>query len=309
MLGRDRSLLVRANRTQKELSLPTHERASVQQPEDRALTALDWPSLNEIDASDAYDRWAEFYDSIYGDLDDDARFYLAAADALVSSNDRLLEIGIGTGRLTAHLIERGHRIVGIDTSAQMLALATERFAPTEHLELVLGDVRKFRREGAAFALAIAPYGMTAHLLTDADRLTAFKNIHAQLKPGGIFIFDDCPNWMQTSGDGTTLTISPLREDPHGTGRIRLMSNTVDTSGGQVSLRYDFIDRLDEIGRVLQRSIVRIVFRNIDLATELRLLGEAGFGRVDVLGGFDGRPLDTEKPAANSRLILRAHRHT
>jgi SAM-dependent methyltransferase len=295
-------------RMHKELSLPTLERARVLQTDERGLTALDWPSLSEIDASDAYDRWAEFYDSIYGDLDGDARFYLAAAEALVSSNDRLLEIGIGTGRLTAHLLERGHRIVGIDTSAQMLALATIRFARTERLELVLGDVREVTPGGPAFALAIAPYGMTAHLLTDADRLVAFRNVHAQLKPDGVFIFDDCPNWMHSSGDGTTLTISPLREDPQGTGRIRLMSNTVDTSGGEVSLRYDFIDRLDEAGRVLQRSMVRIVFRNIDLATELRLLGEAGFGRVDVLGGFDGRPLDAENPAANSRLILRAHRH-
>jgi SAM-dependent methyltransferase len=281
----------------------------VQHTHERGLTALDWPSPGEIDASDAYDRWAEFYDSIYGDLVDDARFYLAAAEALVSSNDRLLEIGVGTGRLTAHLLERGHRIVGVDTSAQMLALALERFGATERLELMHGDVREFTAGGAAFALAIAPYGMTAHLLSDADRLVAFRNVYTQLKPGGTFIFDDCPSWMHSSGDGTALVLSPLRADPHGNGRIRLMSNTIDASGGQVSLRYDFIDRLDDRGRVLQRSMVRIVFRNIDLATELRLLGEAGFERVDVLGGFDGRPLDAENPAANSRLILRAHRNT
>lgn len=280
----------------------------MQQTDEGGLTALDWPSPTEIDASDVYDRWAEFYDSIYGDLVDDAQFYLAAAEAFVSREERLLEIGIGTGRLTAHLLERGHRIVGLDTSAQMLALAAERFVATERLELVLGDVREFTAEGPAFALAIAPYGMTAHLLTDTDRVIAFRNVHSQLKPGGIFIFDDCPSWMHPSGDGTTLTLSPLGEDPKGPGRIRLMSNTVDTSGGGVSLRYDFIDRLDEGGRVLQRAVVRIVFRNIDMATELRLLREAGFGRVDVLGGFDGRPLDAENPAANSRLILRAHRN-
>jgi SAM-dependent methyltransferase len=281
----------------------------VQQTDSRSSNsqALDWPSPGEIDSSEAYNRWAEFYDSVYGDLDNDARFYLAAAEELVSRDDRLLEIGVGTGRLTTHLLERGHRIVGLDTSAQMLSLAAERFALAERLELVLGDVRDFTRLGPAFALAIAPYGMTAHLLTDDDRLAAFRNVHAQLKPGGVFIFDDCPNWMQPANDGTTLTVSPLREDPQGTGQIRLMSNTVDAADAQVSLRYDFIDRLDETGRVLQRSIVRIAFRNIPLAAELRLLEQAGFCRVDVLGGFDGRPLDVANPAANSRLVLRAHR--
>ena len=280
----------------------------VQQTDERGLRALDWPSSSEIDASDAYDRWAEFYDSIYGDLDDDAQFYVAAAEAFVSRSDRLLEIGVGTGRLTAHLLERGHRIVGIDTSTQMLALAAARFGAAARLELIHGDVREFAIGGSAFSLAIAPYGVTAHLLTDADRLAAFRSVYAQLKPGGVFIYDDCPSWMHSSGDGTGLTISPLREGPKGIGRIRLMSNTVDTSDGQVSLRYDFIDRLDGIGRVIQRSIARIVFRNIDLATELRFLDQAGFGHVDVLGGFDGRPLDDEHPAANTRLILRAHRN-
>jgi hypothetical protein len=40
----------------RELSLPTLERASVPQTDEGGLTALDWPSLTEIDASDAYDR-------------------------------------------------------------------------------------------------------------------------------------------------------------------------------------------------------------------------------------------------------------
>lgn len=272
-----------------------------------AGAAIDWPSPGKIDSSETYDRWAEFYDTVYGDLDSDADFYLAAAEELVSSKDRLLEIGVGTGRLTAYLLERGHRVVGLDASAHMLSLAVERFASTDRLELVLGDMRDFRIDGPGFPLAIAPYGMTAHLLTDGDRLAAFRNVHQQLKPGGVFIFDDCPSWMLPANDGTTLTVSPLRDNPQGTGKIRLMSNTVDAAVGQVSLRYDFIDRLDGAGRVLQRSIVRIAFRNIPLAAELRLLEEAGFVHVDVLGGFEGRPLDVTNPAANSRLVLRAQR--
>jgi SAM-dependent methyltransferase len=268
--------------------------------------ALDWPSLTAVDACETYDRWADTYDALYGDLDVDAQFYLASAKTYLPAAEKLLEIGVGTGRLTAHLLLGGHRVVGLDTSGRMLQLAAERFRGNDRLELVCGDVRTFHVEGASFPLVIAPYGMVAHLLTDADRLAAFRAIYAHLKPGGVFIFDDCPSWMQPSV-ATELRVSVGQGDPDGEGSVRLMTNTVEAAAGSLSIRYDFIDRLDRSGRVLKRTVVRIVFRNIALADELELLVRAGFDRVDILGGFDGLPLDMANPAAQTRLVLRCHR--
>lgn len=269
--------------------------------------ALDWPSPGEIDSCDVYSRYAESYDALFGNLDVDARFYLAAAKVHVSAKDKLLELGAGSGRLTAHLLESGHRIVGLDTSREMLALASARFDGHDRLELVCADVRDFDLHGTSFPLAIAPYGMVAHLLTDEDRLATFRTVHAHLKPGGVFIFDDCPSWLKDPDDGTALHVSLLRDDPSGDGTIRLMTNTIEAADVPVSIRYDFIDRIDRVGRVTKRTVVRIVFRNIGLAAELQLLDQAGFHRVDVLGGFDGRPLDVANPGANARLVLRCHR--
>jgi SAM-dependent methyltransferase len=204
------------------------------------------------------------------------------------------------------LLQDGHYIVGIDSSEEMLARAAEKLGSNSRLELQCGDVRAFTLDHRTFPLAIAPYGMTAHLLTDADRLAAFRCVYAHLKPGGAFIFDDCPSWMADAEEDTALRVSVVRDDPSG-GTLRLMTNTIQAADEPLSVRYDIIDRLNTAGHVRTRTIVRVVFRNIALKNELSLLAQAGFTRVDVLGSFDGRMLDEAHPTANSRLILRCYR--
>jgi SAM-dependent methyltransferase len=268
--------------------------------------ALDWPATGDIDCGDAYARYAELYDALYGDLVADTQFYLTAARAHVAQTEKILELGAGTGRLTAHLLHDGHHVVGVDSSEEMLARAAGKLGYNSRLELQCADVREFALDYRMFPLAIAPYGMTAHLLTDGDRLAAFRCVYAHLKPGGAFIFDDCPSWMADAEVDTALRVSVVRDDPSG-GKLRLMTNTIEAADEPLSVRYDIIDRLNAAGHVRARTIVRVVFRNIALKKELLLLAQAGFTRVDALGGFDGRTLDEARPTTNSRLILRCYR--
>jgi SAM-dependent methyltransferase len=271
-----------------------------------AGSELGWPPDDALAANDTYARYADVYDALFDDLDTDASFYIAAADSHVSPPQRLLEIGVGTGRLTARLLDAGHHVVGLDSSSHMLARAIDRFGAAPQLELVLGDVRAIDLPGDAFLLAIAPYGMVAHLLTNADRFAAYRSIYDNLAPGGVFLFDDRPSWLAAVEDGTALHVARVRETSDGD-RIRLMTNTIDAADAPVSVRYDFVDRIDAAGRLKKRTVVRIAFRNIALADELELLARAGFERVDVLGGFDGRPLDMTAPGADARLVLRCYR--
>lgn len=268
---------------------------------------LDWPPSANIDAAESYEKYAEVYDALFDDLDADAAFYIAQAGTHVTASQRLLELGIGTGRLTARLLAAGHRVAGLDSSAPMLERAVLRFGASANLNLVQGDVRAIDLAGEAFPLVIAPYGMVAHLLTNDDRLAAFRSIYEHVAPGGVFVFDDHPAWLDEAEDDTALHVARVRPDGSNGDRIRLMTNTIDAAGAPVSVRYDIIDRIDAAGRIKARTIVRIVFRNIALADELALLAQAGFARIDVMGGFDGRPLDRERPTANERLVLRCHR--
>ncbi|HVJ88908.1 MAG TPA: hypothetical protein VM580_03830, partial [Labilithrix sp.] len=73
-----------------------------------------------------------------------------------------------------------------------------------------------------------------------------------------------------------------------------------------TVRYDFIDWL-EAGRVARRKVIRVVFRNIDLADELALLAEAGLGDVKIYGSFDGRPFDERDLTKNERVVVACRR--
>jgi SAM-dependent methyltransferase len=227
--------------------------------DDRSV--LDWPPAADAPPADTYASYADVYDLLYDDVDDDIAFYLAAAGTHVPAGRALLEIGVGTGRLTARLLAAGHRVAGIDAS-----------------RLMCGDIRNLAL-GATFPLAIAPFGMVAHLLTDADRLAAYRNVYAHLEPGGAFIFDDCPLWLSGPAEDHALVSTRVRPEPNGNGTIRLLSNTIAIAGEPLSVRYDYIDRLDRDGRVARRTVARIVFRDITVAEELALLGAAGFARV------------------------------
>jgi SAM-dependent methyltransferase len=267
---------------------------------------LDWPTPDdEIGA--VYERYAPIYDALFEDSLSDADFYVRAAAANLSPGDSLLELGVGTGRLTDRLLAAGYRVVGLDSSTAMLDRARSRLAPAgDRCRLVHGDMRDMQL-GERFQLIVAPFGTVAHLLTDADRLRTFRAIHDHLAPGGVFIFDDLPGWMAGPAHGTTLDLRCIADDPVTGKRVRLQTNLIDAAEAPVSVRYDFIDWLESDDRVARRVVVRVVFRNIGLEEESALLADAGFERVEFHGDFSGTALDRLRVSANARLVAYCYR--
>jgi SAM-dependent methyltransferase len=209
--------------------------------------------------------------------------------------------------LTQRLLAAGYRVVGIEPCNEMLDRAQHRLGRFNGaLRLIHSDAQSMQA-GGRFHLAVATYGMVAHLLTDEERLAVFRNVYRHLEPGGVFIFDDMPGWLAGASDGSRLDIERTVTDPETGMRVRLMTNMIDVADQPLSIRYDFIDWLDSTGKIAKRVVVRVLFRNIGLEEELRLLRAAGFGDVELVGGFDGRQFSREDTAANTRLILRCRR--
>lgn len=100
---------------------------------------------------------------------------------------RILDLGTGTGFLALLLAELGHRVVGIDIAAEMLAVAREKAAS-------LASPPEFR-VGDATAPSVGEGSVDAivsrHLLwTLPDPLGALQNWHCALRPGGRLIVID-----------------------------------------------------------------------------------------------------------------------
>lgn len=93
--------------------------------------------LNNIE----FDLWADGYDKTVGTSDEENTYPFAGYKKVLgfifqtimrAENAVVLDIGFGTGTLTAKLYERGCSIYGQDFSSRMIALASEKM-PNAHL--------------------------------------------------------------------------------------------------------------------------------------------------------------------------------
>ncbi|HEY8505171.1 MAG TPA: methyltransferase domain-containing protein [Gemmataceae bacterium] len=93
--------------------------------------------------------------------------------------ERVLDLGCGTGHLTARIAEAGCEVVGLDHSPEMLARARAAYPA---LEFVPGDARDFafdRPFDAVFSNAVL------HWVREPERVA--RRVRDALKPGGRFV--------------------------------------------------------------------------------------------------------------------------
>jgi trans-aconitate methyltransferase len=93
--------------------------------------------------------------------------------------ERILDLGCGTGQLTAKIAESGAKVTGLDQSAQMIGQARQNYPS---LEFKLADAASF-----SFAEPFdAVFSNAAlHWVTQAE--AAIKSIAGALRPGGRFV--------------------------------------------------------------------------------------------------------------------------
>jgi SAM-dependent methyltransferase len=136
----------------------------------------------------AYDQIARIYDPWSRTVVEDVAFYVEQA---LHAGGPVLELGVGTGRIAVPVASAGVSVLGIDTSAGMLAVAQERAklaGVAELVELRQGDMRDPPVEGA-FPLVAIPFRSLLHMETDIDRRAALQAARKHLAPGGRFVFD------------------------------------------------------------------------------------------------------------------------
>ena len=95
------------------------------------------------------------------------------------SGERILDLGCGTGHLTAKIAETGAHVVGIDRSPEMIRQAKEKY-PSLRFEVM--DAREIQLDGnfdAVFSNA------TLHWIKESERVIA--GIRKLLRPSGRFV--------------------------------------------------------------------------------------------------------------------------
>ncbi|MBX7253617.1 MAG: class I SAM-dependent methyltransferase [Candidatus Promineofilum sp.] len=146
------------------------------------------------DKQELFDGWAASYD---GDVDGQTGFPFEGYDRVLARvidlagprpGVTLLELGPGTGNLTAQLLARGADVWAVDFAAEMLARARAK-APAAHFaqaHLLAAYPADFRRPYDAI---VATY--VFHELPAADKLRLLRRLADDyLRPGGVIAIGD-----------------------------------------------------------------------------------------------------------------------
>lgn len=131
-------------------------------------------------------RAGQFYDACHLKPDDLA-FYRRH---LVPGKTRVLELGCGTGRVTAALAAHAGRIVGVDNMPAWLSLAAAKLAAVspDRWQLVEADMSRLDL-GERFDLVIAPFRAFQQLETNEQIEAFFDVVRRHLIPGGRCILN------------------------------------------------------------------------------------------------------------------------
>src|SRR4051812_8010933 len=107
------------------------------------------------------DAFADVYDDWYADLQDPE----AVADLFTGRGQagRILELGVGTGRLAWPLAARGRNVFGIDASAAMLSRLVNRQRSDGEVLAVRGDMARLPFAPEAFTTVFVAYNTLFNL--------------------------------------------------------------------------------------------------------------------------------------------------
>ena len=134
----------------------------------------------------SFDRAAEFYDETRADPPHVANALTEAllAELEKAGADRVLEIGIGTGRIARPLAERGIRVTGFDIAPRMVAKLREQLTP-QHVapDVSFGDATALPVKDVSFRAALGVHIL--HLVSSLEGAVA--EIKRALAPGGVYL--------------------------------------------------------------------------------------------------------------------------
>ena len=256
-----------------------------------------------MEGFEGWDEYARFYDwenaRTLGRRD--VPFWRNLA---LNAGGPVLELGCGTGRVSLPLARAGVRLIGVDRSAAMLALARRRLrrgSPQLGLQLIQADIRHLpfgepvgdadarrRRSVARFALVIAPYGILQSLLRERDLADTLSDVYRVLQPGGTFgleLVADLPSWQEyrrrislkgwrgRRGGAHVTLVETVRQEP---ARQRTVFDQ------------EFIERRGRRARVHRFSLA---FRTLSVPQMTRRLERAGFEVTALLGDYRGGAWD------------------
>lgn len=139
----------------------------------------------------AYQSLANLYDLFMNDAPYDE--WVAFTEKVFQQSNKQIQavadLGCGTGEITIRLAQKNYRMIGVDYSEEMLAVAAHKANELKTpIQWVHQNLKQL--EGITDLDAAVSYCDVINYLTDKNELNmVFQRVWNSLKEGGLFVFD------------------------------------------------------------------------------------------------------------------------
>ena len=147
-----------------------------------------------MNVQQSYNDWAEQYDTNNNKTRDLEAIALRKTLSNISF-DSVLEVGCGTGKNTAWLLEKAKQVTAIDISEEMLAKAKEKISAT-HVQFLQADITL----GWTFTnqlYDLVSFSLVLEHIQNLDHI--FNEVSKKLKPGGYVYIGELHPFKQYTG--------------------------------------------------------------------------------------------------------------
>ncbi len=244
------------------------------------------PTLSQMDdygpatygehVADVYDEWYRLPGNPEHEI---------ALLAELAEGGRVLELGIGTGRVALPLAARGVAVHGIDASPAMVERLRAK-PGGDAIPVTIGDMADVPVDGP-FALVFVVFNTFFQLCSQEEQVRCFRNVAARLAPGGRFLLHAFVPDMSRVEAGEHLSVREASLT-----RVRLDATVYDRKN----------QRLDATQMRITEQGIRLVHAKLRFAAppELDLMAQlAGLTLESRWATFDRSPFTGESAFAVS----------
>ena len=142
--------------------------------------------MGEGNTMEAYDKFAEYYDTYVGDFKDDITLYLSFCE----KGDKILEVGCRTGRVIKYLLDKSlTSITGVDTSEEMLARARKKLNKYLNNNILTLQNHDFSKEPlkTKFNKVFITFYTFNYVVNEPDKF--LKNIYLSMENNSLIVID------------------------------------------------------------------------------------------------------------------------
>lgn len=250
---------------------------------------------HEPSTTDPYAEIAELYDLEHIGFVADLPFYVNMA---LLAGGPVLELGAGSGRIMAPLLDAGFKVTGLDSSAAMLDRARvvlnskRRKGSFQLIQLPMAEARD--SPGGPFGVVILGLNTLLHATTSAEQRAVLSAACSVLRAGGRLLLDVVnPNTLLAQPFTQEVVHEGAWRTSTGEWAQKFSARVLHPADQmiEVSLWYDLTEASGQIRRIHSAFDQRYVH-----ASELELMLElAGFANWEIFGGYELEPFDDDSP--------------